>query len=170
MREPIIGGNFSHAYHDRQKYGIPIEGGLLVIDEDTTFVGSNFIQAEPHTPVFSVRNGARLVLQDVNAVNVTLPDEMAPDDFTGNNAQVVTTATGNPERPTVNLLHECTTCACFVKVLRANLRGFVDARGRILLARHKQAARARRLNPSLAASDLAELQAENAAALARWKK
>ena len=105
---------------------------------------------------------------DVNAVNVTLPDELDPEDFTGNNAQIVSTPTGNSERPTLNLLHECATCATFMKVLRENIGRHKDAKGRVLVAAHKGAARARRLNAVRAAADVADIAAENAAALAKW--
>lgn len=165
MRE-IRGGNFSHAYHAREKYGIAVEGGLLVIDEDTHFLGSNFAQAAPHTPIFDVRNGARLILSDCNAVNVTLPDSMLPGDFTGNNAQVVPTETGNPDRPTVNCLHACSKCATFTKRLREDIASGAWAAGATILD-VKEGARVRRADAGRAAADVAEIEAENAAAIAR---
>ena len=148
---------------------IKFPGYPIIIDEDTHFIRTTFTQAVPHTPIFEVRNGARLILEGVMAANVTLPDEMSPDDFTGYNVQGVDTPTGNPRRPTVKLFHECTTCACFIKVLRANLRTFMHANGRVLIARHKEAARVRRLDAVQASLDLADLVAENAAALAEHR-
>lgn len=166
MRE-ILGGNFSHGYAgQRAKYGIPEEGGLLVIDEDTIFRESNFAAAQPHTPVFDVRNGARLILRDCNAVNVTLPDEMAPGDFTGNNAQVVPLETGNPDRPTINGLHECEKCATFVKALRADIASGAWAAGATIID-SKASARIRRKDAAKVAADVAEIATENDAAVAR---
>lgn len=164
MRE-IRGGNFSHAYHAREKYGIPIRDGLLVIDRDTLFIGSNFAAASPHTPVFSVAPGARLVLRDCNAVNVTLPDEIAPGDFTGNNAQVVPLETGNPDRPFINGLHPCEKCAPFVKALRADIASGAWAAGATIIDA-KESARILRKDAKAVADAVAEIEAENAEAVA----
>lgn len=153
----IQGGNYSWT----RGASLPIE-----VTEDTAFVGTNFCQKAPHTPVFQVDPGVRLVLENVNAVNVTLPDEMAPDDFTGNNAQVIPTETGNPERPTVNLLHECEKCATFTHALREEIAsGRWRQNGRIV--RVKGAARRRR-GGLQGQADLAAIRAENMAALAKW--
>ena len=166
MRDPIIGGNFSAGYHARAKYGIPEENGLLVIDQDTRFVGSNFAQASAHTRVFDVRNGARLILRDCNAVNVTLPDEMAPGDFTGNNAQVVALETGNPDRPTINGLCPCEKCATFVRALRADIASGAWNAGATIID-VKASARIARLDAEAVAADVAFIVAENAEAVAR---
>lgn len=164
----LRGGNFSHAYNDREKYRVAIDGGRLVISEDTMFVGSNFSQAQPHTAAFDVRNGARLVLEDCNLVNVTVPD--GAEIHGGNLAHVIPTETGNPARPTVNLLHECGKCASARKELASRIANGTlpkDETGRIRHDSLKGDFRARRAGPS-AADDLTAHVAENAAALAKW--
>ncbi len=140
-----------------------------IIDEDTRFEGSNFCQAVPHTQVFEIRNGARLVLSEVNAVNVTLPDEMLPGDFTGNNAQIVPTGTGNPERPTINLLHECDKCATFVKAVRQAIEDGAWQAGATIID-VKAVARELREDAEQVEDCLVALEDENMAALAKWSK
>lgn len=169
----INGGNFSGAYHAKGKYGVTVANGLLVIDSDTKFISSNFSQPVPHSRVFDIRNGARLILSNCNAVNVTLPDEMRPGDFTGNNAQVVPTETGNPERPTVNLLCECAKCstyrAALVDAIEPVGPGRPGAWGAgATIIDIKASARERRKDPAKVAADVAAQVAGNAAALARW--
>ena len=157
MRE-VHGKNFSHT----RGVNLPI-----VISEDTLFAGTNFAQKHPHTRVFGVRNGARLVLRDVNAINVTLPDEMRPGDFTGNNAQVETIPTGNEERPSLNLLCECEKCAPYTEDLRESIKSGAWRAGATVID-VKAAARIRRQDPLKVAAAIKARQDENMAACIKF--
>lgn len=162
----ISGGNFSAGYAQRGKYGVPIRGGLLLIAEDTTFVGSNFCAASPHSAVFDLSPGVRLVLEGCNLVNCTVPD--GAEVHGGNLAHLIPTPTGNRDRPTVNLLHDCDKCASARRVLVDRIAAGTapkDATGRIRHDLLKDAFRARR--ESASAEDIVWQRASNTDALAR---
>lgn len=156
----VEGGNFSYT----RGVVYPIR-----VTEDTEFVRANFAQAAPHTAgVFDVTPGVRLRLVECNLVNCTVPDEA--EVVGGNLAHIVVAETSNPERPTVNLLHDCDKCSCARAVLVDRLsRGDCpkDRSGRILHSELKDAFRARRESAEKDV-DVAWQTADNEAALARW--
>jgi hypothetical protein len=145
-------------------------GYPIRIEEDTVFVGTHFLQRDPHTAIFEIVTGARLVFRgNCDCVNVTLPDEVAPGDFTGNNAQGTAVETGNPDRPTVFLLCECEKCSTFQTSLVETIRsGAWDAGATIIDV--KAAARLRRDRPLDIEADVQRQVTENAAALADRQK
>lgn len=142
-------------------------GYPLRIEEDTTFVGTMFAQEHPHTPIFEVAPGARVVFRaNPNCVNVTLPDSVRPEDFTGNNQQGTSVPTGNPEIPTVFQFCECSKCATFETAFEdAHRSGAWDAGATIIDL--KASARLRREDHALVEADVAKQVAANVAALSR---
>ena len=150
-----------------------IPGGLIRIEEDTEFRGSNFAQPEPHTVVFEIVS-AGLVnpvvrFVECNLVNVTVPD--GAEIVGGNLAQVVPTETGDKDRPTVNLLHECDKCASAVMEIRDAIESKdlpKDEKGRILHHAMKDRFRARRDFEALVEADVLDVQTENDEALAKF--
>lgn len=165
----IPGGNLSWAFHKKEKYGFPIDAtGKIHIAQDTRFIGTNFSQKAPHTPLFDVAPGALVIFEECNLVNATVPDGAVV--IGGNLAHVVPAETGNPDRPTLNLLCECEKCACARAELAERIESRTlpkDGKGRVLHHALKETYRARRLSPKKAA-DLAAHVADNEAALARW--
>jgi hypothetical protein len=156
-------------------------GYPIVLDQDTVFLGTNFAQQYPHTEgVFQIEPGVRVVfgilvdglvaeLATVNLENVTIPDEVAPEDI-GNihNAQLVYTDTGNPDFPVLATLHECPKCVTFVRAVREEIVAGRFQRHRCL-GLVKPIARGRRQDLAQADADLDFIKAENAAALDQAK-
>lgn len=143
----VEGGNFAYT----RGVAYPI-----VVDQDTTFVGANFMQERPHTEgVFDVRPGVVLTLTDCNLVNVTVPDGAVIDG--GNGIHGEPTETGDKDRPTVFLLCECEKCACYRKVLvlSINSRAKIGFDGRRWQHHElKPIAAARRAIPELRDADV----------------
>ena len=144
----------------------------IVIAEDTEFVLANFAQASPHTAgIFDVAPGVLLRLVGCNLVNVSVPD--GAEIVGGNLAHVVPTETGDPARPTINLLHDCSLCASAWREINEGIEfGDLpkDASGTILHHEMKERYRARRDFEMLVEADVSDLQASNDAALAKWSK
>lgn len=158
----VEGGNFAYT----RGVAYPI-----VVSEDTEYRGSNFAQAAPHTTIFLVAMDVRVRFVECNLVNVTVPD--GAEIVGGNLAHIVPTETGNPERPIINLLHECEKCSSAVMELRDGIESSdlpKDETGRILHHALKDRFRARREFEMLAESDIFDIQTENDAALVRWSK
>jgi len=143
-------------------------GYPIPVLEDTTFVGTNFAQEAPHTAVvFAIAPGVRVVFESdldsgpCNLLNVTIPDEVAPEDI-GNvqNAQTVQVATGNPDRPYIPCHAEDEATATFTAALLEEIAsGRWATHHRLGLV--KAAARARRRDVAVKAADLAALVASN---------
>lgn len=168
-------GNYSHAYAAmRGKYGVPERNGLLTIAADSHFIECNFSQALPHTPVFDLVAGVRLVLEECNLVNVSVPD--GAEVIGGNLAHIVTIQAGDAllgEKAYTNLLHECAACACARQEMQECLNGtkawIRDAKGRVLHHEMKERFRLRRLG-ARAPADLTKHRAENDAVVTRWSR
>ena len=157
------GGNYS--YSRGVSYPIPVT-------EDTEYRLANFCQQTPHTAgIFDVAPGVLLRLVGCNLVNVSVPD--GAEIIGGNLAHVVPTETGNPDRPTINLLHDCSLCASAWREINEGIEfGDLpkDASGVILHNEMKERFRARRDFEALVEADVSDLQASNDAALAKWSK
>ena len=143
------------------------------ITEDTTFGvagvgGPNFNQAAPHTVLFSVAPGVRVVFRKGNFINCRLP-ETDPDDL-GNIQNIQGSLVQSPDRTDrfVRVLAEDETTATFTKALEEEVRSGRWDQHRCL-GRVKEAARARREDPKVAEADLAELVAANEAALRKFE-
>ena len=143
----------------------------VAVHEDTHYIGTNFAQAEPHTDLFLVAPGVTVTFEECNLVNCTVPDGAI---IIGGNLSHGTMAdTGNPERPQVRLLCECEKCACCRQEMQDCTDGkcgwVKDEKGRILHHEMKERFRGRRQGPKKNA-DGVKHRAENAAALAKWRK
>jgi hypothetical protein len=170
----VEGGNFSwtratEATPASRRVTYPIR-----VTADTRFVQSNFAQERPHTEVLVVDPGVRLVLEECNLVNCTVPD--GAEIVGGNLVHLDRVETEDPDRPVVHLLHECERCAAAHRELAEVLledrdgdggRALRDGRGRVLHHLAKDRFRARRQDPDLAREDLEQLRAGNQAALER---
>jgi hypothetical protein len=146
------------------------DGYPLVIDEDTTFVGRSFAQEKPHTDgIFDVAVGVRLVLEECTLVNVTVPD--VAEIVGGSPGQLISTATGNPERPFTNLLCTCEKCCVVQPVLEAMIEAedlsCRDEKGRWLHHELKAVYEECRADAELSAAYKELVQAGNKAALAK---
>lgn len=133
--------------------------------EDTQFGegprGPNFEQAVPHSPIFQVAPGVRLVFEAGRFVNCQLPDEVAPEDIGDvQNCQQKVIATRDPARPFVIGHAEDETTATFTRALQEEIAsGRWKAHRRLGLV--KAAARERRLDPAVRAADLDAIVAKN---------
>ena len=158
MKKP--GGNF--AYTRGTRYPI-------VVTEPTIYTGVNFTQKHPHTDIFYLSGRGLVLFNKCNLVNVSVPAGAVING--GNLGHFVRTATGNPKRPYINLLHECSKCATAVVVIRKFAAAKRSRPGRDIHGRWnhdilKRVYKERRKHPELMEADLALIRAENAAALA----
>jgi hypothetical protein len=168
----VDGGNFSWVRTDERTPASRRVAYPIRIEVDTHFVRSNFAQERPHTAIFELVDGARLVLEECNLVNVTVPD--GAEILGGNLVHLERVAVEDPERPLRHLLHECDKCAAahreLVEVLLEDRDGdrgaaLKDEKGRVLHHIAKERFRARREDVLVASEDLAQLRAGNEVAL-----
>lgn len=147
------------------------DGYPIVIDEDTTFVGANFSQENPHTDgIFSVSPGVRLVFDEhCNLLNVTIPD--GAEIHGGNLEHGIDAPTGDLARPTIKLLCECEKCCTADAQLAEDIAARTlpqDAQGRILHHEMKARYAARRLSSATVTADRSRSATKNAAVMTRF--
>lgn len=153
----------------------------IEIAHDVIFLGCNFAQRLPHTPLFVVAPGVRVCFGDptpqgqreanlgiCNLVNVTLPDGV--EVYGGNPAQLEYVVTENPDLPLVSLLHDCPKCHVVRPIIQeilefGNRGAFRDQYGRWLHHELKPHYRARRLDPDASRGHANQIRAENAIAM-----